>query len=114
MRRFYMKYFGMYSTPKYVNKKTRFTSYFLTFPEGNARIELMGSPHLEDGNKDVGCVKGLAHFAIALGSREAVDSLTEQLRSDGYMVVGEPRVTGDGYYESVVSDPEGNRIELTV
>ncbi|MDF1511602.1 glyoxalase/bleomycin resistance/extradiol dioxygenase family protein, partial [Robertmurraya sp. DFI.2.37] len=25
-----------------------------------------------------------------------------------------PRVTGDGYYESVVEDPEGNLIELTV
>jgi lactoylglutathione lyase len=25
-----------------------------------------------------------------------------------------PRRTGDGYYESVVLDPEGNRLELTV
>jgi lactoylglutathione lyase len=28
-------------------------------------------------------------------------------------VVGEPRTTGDGYYESVVLDPDGNRVELT-
>jgi lactoylglutathione lyase len=43
-----------------------------------------------------------------------VDTLTERLRADGYRVVGEPRTTGDGYYESVVLDLDGNRIEITV
>jgi lactoylglutathione lyase len=56
---------------------------------------------------------GLIHFAISTGSKEQVDTLTEQLRADGYEIVGEPRTTGDGYYESVVLDPEGNRIEIT-
>ncbi len=28
-------------------------------------------------------------------------------------VLDGPRRTGDGYYESVVLDPEGNRLELT-
>jgi len=28
------------------------------------------------------------------------------------MVVGEPRYTGDGYYESCILDPDGNRIEI--
>lgn len=28
-------------------------------------------------------------------------------------LVDGPRRTGDGYYESVVLDPDGNRIELT-
>jgi lactoylglutathione lyase len=50
---------------------------------------------------------------MAVGSREAVNQLTEMLRKDGYRVVGEPRTTGDGYYESVVLDPEGNRLEIT-
>ena len=44
----------------------------------------------------------------------AVNALTVTLRADGYTVVGEPRTTGDGYYESVVFDPEQNRIEITV
>jgi lactoylglutathione lyase len=57
---------------------------------------------------------GLAHFAISVGSKEKVDILTEQLRKDGHEVIGEPRTTGDGYYESVVLDPEGNRIEITI
>ena len=55
-----------------------------------------------------------AHFAMSLGSAEIVDELTERLQDDGYIIVGEPRTTGDGYYESVIEDPEGNRIELTI
>lgn len=54
------------------------------------------------------------HFAISVGSKDVVDGLTTQLRTDGFAIVGEPRTTGDGYYESVVLDPEGNRIEITV
>ena len=57
---------------------------------------------------------GFTHLAISLGSKEAVDQLTEQLKNDGYHVLGQPRTIGDGYYESVVCDPEGNRLELTV
>jgi lactoylglutathione lyase len=57
---------------------------------------------------------GYAHLAVALGSEAAVDALTQRLRTDGYAVVDGPRRTGDGYYESVVLDPDGNRIELTV
>ena len=29
-----------------------------------------------------------------------------------YEIAGGPRRTGDGYYESVVFDPDGNRIEI--
>lgn len=43
-----------------------------------------------------------------------MDTLTNELREAGYQVIGEPRTTGDGYYESVILDPEGNRIELTI
>jgi lactoylglutathione lyase len=57
---------------------------------------------------------GLAHLAIAVGSKEKVNTLTEVLRHDGFQIIGEPRTTGDGYYESVVLDPEGNRVEITV
>ena len=54
--------------------------------------------------------KGFESFFV--GSREAVCSLTERLRRDGYRIAGEPRQTGDGYFESVVCDPDGNRIEI--
>lgn len=55
---------------------------------------------------------GLTHLALSLGSESDVNRLTEQLRADGYQIVGEPRWTGDGYYESVILDPDGNRVEI--
>ena len=51
--------------------------------------------------------------AISVGSRERVDERTEHIRKAGFEVAGEPRTTGDGYYESVVADPEGNLVEIT-
>jgi lactoylglutathione lyase len=57
---------------------------------------------------------GIIHIAIAVGSKEKVDALTATLHKDGYAVASAPRTTGDGYYESVVLDPEGNIIEITV
>jgi lactoylglutathione lyase len=56
---------------------------------------------------------GLTHLGIATGSEAAVDELTARLRGAGYPVIDGPRRTGDGYYESVVLDPDGNRIEIT-
>jgi lactoylglutathione lyase len=52
---------------------------------------------------------GLTHLALSVGSKSVVDELTRRLQADGYTVVGQPRTTGDGYYESVVLDPDGNR-----
>ena len=35
------------------------------------------------------------------------------MRADGYHVMGEPQhITGDGFLESVIADPDGNRVEL--
>jgi lactoylglutathione lyase len=56
---------------------------------------------------------GYAHLAISVGSRERVDELTASLRAAGVPVVDGPRQTGDGYYESAIFDPDGNRIEIT-
>ena len=57
---------------------------------------------------------GLTHLSFSVGSKEEVDRLTQKMSEDGIQVVGQPRTTGDGYYESVVLDPEGNRVEVTV
>ena len=57
---------------------------------------------------------GFIHIAISTGSIKKVDSLTSQLAKDGYEVLDGPRKTGDGYYESIVLDPENNRVEITV
>lgn len=111
-RDFFVKYLGAKSNDGYHNVKTDFRSYFLTFADG-ARLEIMNKPGMADLPKELNRT-GYAHLAFSLGSKEAVDSLTEQLRSDGYEVVSGPRTTGDGYYESCVVAIEGNQIELTV
>ena len=113
MRTFYEKYFEGKSNDKYINPKKNFHSYFLSFDEG-CRLELMKMPNIPDNTNDVMRQNmGFIHFAMSVGSRERVDVLTEQLRTDGFKIIGEPRVTGDGYYESVVLDPENNRVEIT-
>ena len=112
LREFYAAYLGATAGARYANPAKGFESYFLTLPGGGARLELMRVPGLAGAAG--GLRVGLAHVAIALGSEAAVDALTARLRADGYEVVDGPRRTGDGYYESVVLDPEGNRLELTV
>ena len=56
---------------------------------------------------------GFAHVSFSVGSKEKVDQLTQQMSNNGITIIGQPRITGDGYYESVALDPEGNRIEIT-
>lgn len=116
MRTFYETYFGAKANTRYHNHNRDFSSYFLSFDDTNAvRLELMTMPSIPPTANDAEAqFTGLIHFAISVGSRQAVDTLTERLRADGYPVVDEPRQTGDGYYESVVLDPEQNRIEITV
>lgn len=113
LKRFYVKYFNAEAGEKYFNPNKNFESYFLTFNSG-CRLELMHMPGIPQNINDVEKqYTGLIHFAVSVGSKALVDELTSQLNSDGYTVLGEPRTTGDGYYESVVLDPEGNRIEIT-
>ncbi|MEM6281384.1 MAG: VOC family protein [Chloroflexota bacterium] len=110
-RTFYETYFGATSGEKYTNVKNQFASYFLTFDSG-ARLELMQMAGIPDGPREQ--VTGWVHIAVSVGSENAVNALTERLRTDGYTIDSEPRTTGDGYYESVVLDPDGNRVEITV
>jgi lactoylglutathione lyase len=105
LRAWYERWLGARAGGLYLNDANGFSSYFLEF-DGGPRLELMRMPEQELGLR--------AHVAFSLGSRERVDSLTEELRAAGVPVLSEPRTTGDGYYESVVADPDGNRLELTV
>lgn len=114
MRDFYKKYFNASAGEKYHNPTKNFTSYFLSFDEG-CRLELMHRPDIPiNKNEKINQYLGIIHFAVGVGSKEKVNALTEKLREDGFKIQGEPRTTGDGYYESVVLDPEDNFIEITI
>ena len=111
-KEFFIKYFNAISNEGYHNKTTNFRSYFLSFDDG-ARLEIMNKPHMKDEEKDINR-SGYIHIAFSLGSKAAVDELTERMKNDGYNVVSGPRTTGDGYYESCIVGIEGNQIEITV
>ena len=111
-KEFFVKYFNATSNEGYHNKTTDFRSYFLSFDDG-ARLEIMNKPQMSDKEKGLNRT-GYIHIAFSLGSKEAVDMLTEKIRNDGYNVISGPRTTGDGYYESCIIGIEGNQIEITV
>jgi lactoylglutathione lyase len=110
MRKFYEKYFGAKSNSMYHNLKTGLQTYFLTF-EGGARLEIMYRPNVTNKG-DMNSALGLTHMAFRVGNKEKVDELTEDLIKDGFLLKSGPRMTGDGYYESCIFDPEGNEIEI--
>jgi len=112
-KNFYCAAFGFEANAKYHNAKTGWENYFLSAPDGGARLELLSHadmPHTQKDAKD----SGLIHFALSLGSKETVDKTTAQIQAMGFQVLSGPRLTGDGYYESCFLDPEGNRVELTI
>ncbi len=115
MRAFYLRYFEAKSNERYFNEKKQYQSYFLSFGEG-ARLELMQRPDIHElpSHGEETQFFGYAHLALSVGSEAKVDALTARLVADGFTRLDGPRRTGDGYYESVVLDPENNRIEITV
>lgn len=117
LKDFYARYFGAVSNDKYVSEKEfkgRFESYFLSFDMG-ARLELMKLPGIPEGDNSNGFEStGLTHIAFSVGMPDELDLLYNRLKEDGVTIVGEPRMTGDGYYETCVLDPDGNRVEITV
>jgi len=107
---FYEKYFGAQVGDIYRNERKRFESRFLTFG-GGARLEVMTRHDVTQPQRTEQL--GLAHVALCIGDEAAVDALAARLLADGVAPDSGPRRTGDGYYECVVRDPEGNRVEIT-
>ncbi|REC48533.1 VOC family protein [Chryseobacterium pennipullorum] len=111
-REFYQRYFGAVSNEKYHNPSKNFQSYFLSFDNG-CRLEIMTRPDIKESRNSYESQQyGIIHLAFSVENKEKVDELTEILRRNGYTIAGEPRTTGDGYYESVILDPENNIIEI--
>lgn len=113
MRSFFMEHFEAYSNKKYHNPRTGLSTYILYFNEGSCRLELMNRPEMAevDASKNN---TGFIHLSFSLGSRECVEKKSEELAKKGYKVVSGPRITGDGFYESLILGPENIQIEITV
>ena len=113
MRQFFLDYFEAVSNEQYHNPRTGLRTYILSFPNGGARLELMSRPDTIEADPSKPHI-GFIHVSFAVGSKEAVDAKTVELRDAGYQVVSGPRTTGDGYYESCILGPEGIQIEITI
>lgn len=113
MKAFYEQYFGCTANALYHNPKKGFKSYFFSFGEGEARIELMSRTDIADEPLHRGFMKGIAHFDIIAGTEADVNALHDHLKADGYTIASPLRHTGDGYYEFAVLDPEGNYVEVS-
>ena len=108
---FWREYFAASIGPPYASKRRPgFTSRFVTLPGDGGSIELMSAPWVEQ--QPVKDRLGWAHVAISVGSTAAVDALAKKFNAAG-LLVEQPRVTGDGFYEAVVCMPAGILIELT-
>ena len=111
-QKWYMTYFGATAGPTYANPAKGFASCFLSF-SGGARIEVMTTTSVSLSSPAPGTQPfGLTHLAISVGSGAHVDELASRLRSDGTPILVGPRHTGDGCYEAVALDPDGNRVEI--
>ncbi len=109
---FFIKYFDATCGNLYHNPKTGLKTYMLTFSDG-AKLEIMNRPDTYNVDKS-GFRSGYSHISFSVGSREKVDVLTELMQRDGYKVMSNPRITGDGFYESCILDDECNYIEITI
>lgn len=104
--------FGAVSGALYESRnRPGFSSRFLTL-KGGPSIEIMQGPWIAASDA-IAERAGYAHIALSLGSREAVDEMAESAASKG-ILVAPARMTGDGFYEAVLRDPDGNLIEITV
>lgn len=107
---FWQQVFNGRSNDRYLSKnRPGFASHFITLAEGPT-VELMTVPDLPDAPAQPEFV-GWAHIALDVGSKADVDRMAAQARLNGTLL-SPPRMTGDGFYEAVIADPDGNRIEL--
>ena len=112
---FWTTHFNAVVGPRYVSaNRIGFQSHFLTFEDG-VKIELMTGPWLSAaGNSNpAGEVIGWAHVAISVGSPERVRAIAATLDKIG-LLISQPRITGDGYYEALARTPDGLLVEVVV
>ena len=108
--RFWVEFFAASINEKYLSQTNPgFASYFVTIDD-EVVIELMTRPGLQPASADNNHT-GWAHLALSVGGAEQVDALAQRAEDAG-ILVSQPRTTGDGYYEAVIADPDGNLIEI--
>ena len=108
--RFWVAFFDGEINEKYCSQTNPgFESFFVRIGDDIA-IELMTKPGLTALTADNNHT-GWVPLAITVGGTENVDRLAKRAAEQD-ILVSAPRTTGDGYYEAVIKDPDGNLIEI--
>jgi lactoylglutathione lyase len=104
---------GAMASPVATDPGTGLRSCVLDFC--GVRLELLELPRSREGADPSVLAPGLVHLGFALGSADAVDELSSVIAMAGHRVLERPHRAGElGAYESVVLDPDGNRVKLIV
>ena len=79
------------------------------------RLEVFERPRSRHAATGNGRSSRLLHLGFTLGSADAVDELSRVLAAAGHQVLEPPHRANElGRYESVVLDPDGNRLKFSV
>ncbi|MDA3955760.1 VOC family protein [Oceanispirochaeta sp.] len=70
--------------------------------------------HIVIWTQDLEKIRHFYEYYFSARSHQKYTNTADILQKDGFVISDGPRKTGDGYYESAVLDPDGNRLELTV
>ena len=112
LRDFY-RLLGGVASPLCIDRESGLRSCLLDFC--GVRLELLERPDRGEGAAVDGQSSVLVYLSFALGTADAVDELSGVIAAAGYRVLEPPQRTCEaGCYESVVLDPDGNRLKLTV
>lgn len=103
---FFVKYFNATASSKYTTFRGDFSNYLLRWSDGS-RLEIMTDTSADA--KKASYRTGINRFYFLADDRKEVDDIMNKLAADG-VIVEIPRENAEGYYESVVVDPEGNEI----
>ncbi|AYO36467.1 VOC family protein [Serratia sp. P2ACOL2] len=108
---FWQRYFDGVAGEQYVSRnRPGFVSCFVSLAAGPT-LEIMSLPDLLSAEQASERV-GWAHIALSVGEESRVDQLAQRAQQEGILQAA-PRWTGDGFYEAIIRDPDGNAIEIT-
>ncbi|PVD41387.1 glyoxalase/bleomycin resistance/extradiol dioxygenase family protein [Serratia liquefaciens] len=108
---FWQRYFDGVAGEQYVSRnRPGFVSRFVSLAAGPT-LEIMSLPDLLSAEQTSERV-GWAHIALSVGEESRVDQLAQRAQQEGILQAA-PRWTGDGFYEAIIRDPDGNAIEIT-
>lgn len=106
------RYFGAVRGEAAREPGMQLESCTLTLPQGGS-IRLLMRPGLADGS-EYPLHTGFSAAVFSVGSEEKVREITMAIYKDGHTVMAMPQRTYDGRFESIVLDPDGNQLVITV